>query len=157
MLGIIVGSSFFGSFDESESKDVTTDYGRARIFFNKGKVFLQRHQDNTPPHKINHKANIKALQKTGVDKIISICSCGSLDPKKKPGSIVIPEDYIDIFNNETFFDEKIRFTLPKLDDSLINKLLEIAKANSIDVLKNAVYWQSKGPRFETKAEVKMIS
>ncbi|MGM5482593.1 MAG: hypothetical protein ACQESF_03970, partial [Nanobdellota archaeon] len=33
----------------------------------------------------------------------------------------------------------------------------IAKANSIDVLKNAVYWQSKGPRFETKAEVKMIS
>lgn len=59
--------------------------------------FLPRHARNhsIPPHLINYRANIWALQSLGVDKIIAVNAVGSLLREVPPGSIVLVDDFLD--------------------------------------------------------------
>ena len=97
------------------------------------------------------------LKEFGADKIIALNSCGSYKIDIKPGSIVIPDDYIDLSGGITYFDEKIVFTSPGISKVLREKINEIAKKNEINVISKGTYCQIRGPRFETIAEVKMFS
>lgn len=157
MLAIITGSAFVKDSNFESEKEVSTDYGNVNVGIKDNVYFLQRHGNGVPPHKINHRANIMALSKLGVEKIISITSCGSLKKDYPPGTILIPEDYMDLTGNDTFFEEDMQFSVPGFDNHLREELLRIAKLEGIDVVDGGIYWQSRGPRFETKAEVKMIS
>lgn len=156
MFAIIMGSALMNKFS-MEEKTVSTEHGDVTLGVKGNTYFLQRHADGLPPHKINHRANIKALQKEGVDKIISINSCGSLNLEHSPGTIFVTSDFIDLNNNQTFYEDKMQFTMPGLDENLRQTLLALAAQEGINVVDGGVYWQSPGPRFETKAEVQMIS
>ncbi len=152
-IGIIGGTSLIGTgiFENPRTVKVKTPYGKA-VAYRKNDLFLiLRHgkERNIPPHMINNKANIFALKKLGVKKIIGVCSSGSLKKSIKPGSFVVPHDYMNFSRVPTYFDRKIVHATPGIDEE-IRKVLILACGNAV---KKAVYFQTRGPRLETKAEV----
>ncbi len=157
MLGMIVGSSFMEEFSSNKVKESHNKFGRTSIFSWKDCIFVQRHGNGLPPHMINHKANIAALKNENITKIISISSCGSLRRDIPPGSFMIPHDYLDLFNNQTYFDSDMNFTMLGLSEELREKIINIAERTLNKIIKEGVYFQTKGPRFETKAEVNLLS
>lgn len=143
--------------NEFKQEIVKTMYGNVLLFVKGKTVFLPRHGKNKtiPPHKINHKANICALNLLGVEKIFSLCSVGSLKESIKPGSIVVPNDYVD-FSPDSFLEFEMKFITPSIDRGLIKEIKDASKKAKVNVRKTGVYVQSRGPRLETKAEVKII-
>ncbi len=90
MLGIIGGTSLlFSTLPSLEKRTVSTPFGSAEILSG-DIVMLMRHQHGLPPHRINHRAHLAALAIAGVDRIVAFGSSGSLKPKIKPGSLLIP-------------------------------------------------------------------
>ena len=105
-----------------------------------------------PPHKINYRANIEALNIIGVNQIFATNSVGSLDTNIQPGSLLIPDNFIDFTHNRasTFYDEEvvhIDCTEPYCKN-LRNILI-----SSGDVHPYGIYIATEGPRFETGAEI----
>lgn len=162
MIAIISGSMMYESdiLQGFEETSVDTAYGWVFLMVNREKnaVFLQRHgkKRNIPPHKINHIANIAALKELGVKKIFSISSTGSLKKDIPPGSIVIPDDYIDFFSKSTIYDDKIVHVTPEISEELRQELTEAASEAGIKVISHGIHLQTTGPRLETKAEVQIL-
>ncbi|MCX8174546.1 MAG: S-methyl-5'-thioadenosine phosphorylase [Thermoplasmata archaeon] len=169
MIGVIGGSGLYKSLKGLEKpRDVVkqTPYGQvivtAGYFSGKEIVFLSRHGKikQVPPHRINHRANIYALKKSGVEKIIAVSAVGGINTEMPPGFFVLPSQYID-FTREvhTFYDEEIKhvdMTEPFSAElrKCIGNVLEELKFQHVD---HGVYVCMPGPQFETPAEIKMLS
>lgn len=103
-IGLIGGSGFY-EFFEGKTKEVQirTKFGlpsdKMTIgnLFGKEVVFLPRHgkKHQFPPHKIPYQANIAAMKKLGVERIIAPTAVGSLKKDIKPGDFVICDQFID--------------------------------------------------------------
>lgn len=146
------------SFWENLSlKNLRTPYGKVNYYRLKDCLFIPRHglKENVPPHKINHWANIYSLKKLGVKYIFSFNSVGSLKKGIRPGEFLIPSDYID-FNPPTFYEKKAKFITPELSAKLKKVFAEILKRLKIKFKDRGIYFQTKGPRLETKAEINLI-
>jgi 5'-methylthioadenosine phosphorylase len=145
-------------FEKGQRIYVGTPFGRVFLLKAGNVYFVPRHGEgnNVPPHKINHRANMSALKKLGVKKIISVNSCGSLKPRIKPPVIIVPNDYI-CFSDTTFFDKEIKHISPGLDELLRGLIIRTAKRIKIKTISKGVYFQTTGPRFETKSEIAMLS
>jgi 5'-methylthioadenosine phosphorylase len=104
-LGVIGGSSFLESslFSTLEVRNVPTKYGdcRVRVSHDGQLVFIQRHEPAhptstctyLPPHAIQHKAHIAALQAIGVQHVIGFASVGSLHSNISVGTVLVPDDF----------------------------------------------------------------
>lgn len=159
-IGIIGGTSLFGTefFKGFKEEWIETEHGKAYLLTSEGAVFIPRHGKDMkiPPHRINHGANIKALEMRGIKKIIGMNSVGSLKKELKPGSVVVPDDYIALCNIPTFHDEEIVHITPALDEELRQKIINTAKEMGIKTISNGIYFQATGPRLETKAEINLM-
>ncbi len=158
-IGIIGGGGLFGLeiFRKTRPKSIATPYGRT-LYYRVGNFFLiNRHgpRGDTLPHKINYRANIFAFKKMGTKYIFSFNSVGALKKEIKPGQFLIPHDYID-FDPITFFDKKFEFITPEISQKLRKVLIKILRDLKINFKNQGVYYQTRGPRLETKAEIKMI-
>lgn len=155
MLGVIVGSGFKPM---ERAKTIKTKYGNTEVFLEGNCAFLQRHgkNKNIPPHKINYKANLLALKKLKVNEIITINSVGSLKKEIPPQSILIPNDFICIWQIPTFFDKEIKHILPEINEGLRNRVIKCAEELGIKVIEKGIYVQTIGPRFETKSEISLL-
>jgi 5'-methylthioadenosine phosphorylase len=102
----IIGGSGFESFEgvkEIRDLDRSTPFGDASsglrlIEFNGQElIFLSRHgrHHELTPSEVNYRANIYALKKFGVRKIISVSAVGSLKHELAPGDLVVASQYID--------------------------------------------------------------
>ena len=130
-------------------------------------IFLQRHHHgdggSTPPHMINHKANVMALKGSGLDSVVSICSVGTLTQDLPPGRIGYADQYIDFTGVATsFFDDDARFTsvTTPFDTTLNSKISESLRSSqslNSDIKLNFCYYLAQGPQFETAAEIKAIN
>jgi 5'-methylthioadenosine phosphorylase len=127
------------------------DYKNTNVFF------IKRHKNCTPPHKIDHKANLQKIKKAGITKIVGVCSVGSLKPRIVPGTLLLPDDYINLYNIDTIHHKIAVHIVPSLDHKLRELLIKSARKLKIKTINHGVYYQTRGPRFETKAEIKMIS
>lgn len=160
MLGVIGGTGLVdvGFLGDYGKKEVETEYGPAELLASDNIVFIARHDlsHSTPPHKVNNKANIKALEKQGVGGIVGISSTGSLSREIRPPAIVVPSDYINFWSISTFFDDEIVHVTPQLDEELRQKIIKAAEKARVDVHTKGVYVQTTGPRLETKAEVEAL-
>jgi len=138
-------------------KTISTPYGKVAYFQLGDCIFIPRHglKESIPPHKINHRANIFAIKKLGIKYIFAINSVGSLKKGIKPGDFAVVADYID-FNPPTFYEKQAKFIIPMLSSGLRKVLVKIAEKLKIRLIKNVVYLQTKGPRFETKAEIRLF-
>jgi 5'-methylthioadenosine phosphorylase len=163
-LGIIGGTSLFGTKfrADAEEREVATPYGPVYLLVSNVRlqevVFIPRHgkDTNIPPHRINSKANMRAFKDLGVEEIISATSVGSLKRAIPPRSLVVPHDYLCLCPPPTYYDNELVHITPGLDDALRNKIIKAAHAVGIDIVERGVYFQTTGPRLETKAEINFI-
>jgi 5'-methylthioadenosine phosphorylase len=163
-LGIIAGS-VIAKEAFNEKNHINTKWGRSSsgtMTMNLGRnecIFLARHGNppNIPPHRINHRANVKVLEGLNADAVISICSTGALRPDIKVPGFAIPSDYIDLFSNQTYHDNDIYHATPGLDEDIQKRLTDACRSLDIDPLIDCTYVQTRGPRLETRAEVSLIS
>jgi len=156
MLGIITGTNPIGEEFKGRKcrkETVRTGYGDVDVFEGSDAIFLPRHgiAMDTPPHRINHRANIAALKESGVEGVVCVCSTGSLNPEMPPGTLVVPHDYINFGMPLTFYDDEIRHIVPALDEGLRSRIVKVS--HGVD---GGVYVQTHGPRFETKAEIRVL-
>lgn len=121
-------------------------------------VFLRRHGagHRIPPHRVNHRANLWALKELGVRAVLATASTGSLRRPIRPGTFVVPHDFVSLWSPATFHDADVVHATPVLDGDLRALLTKAAKASGVAVRSRGVYVQTVGPRLETRAEVAFL-
>lgn len=159
-LGIIGGTSLFDTklLEGAKEREVETKYGTVYLLSTADVVFIPRHgkDRNIPPHRINHKANMAAFKQLGVEKIVGATSAGSLKLDIKPRSLIVPHDYISLCSIPSFYDDELVHVTPSLDEGLRTAILKVAKDSGVDLVEKGVYFQTAGPRLETRAEINFI-
>ena len=160
MIGIIAGTGFYdlGFLGGAVEKTISTAYGEAYALSGKDFLFIQRHgrDRNTPPHMLNHKANISAFKHERISEIVALTSVGSMKKSMPPKSIIIPHDYMQFCAVPTFNDSRAAHIIPDLDEELRKKIIAAAQKLKIRVVTKGVYMQTIGPRLETRAEINMF-
>ena len=185
----IIGGSGFGALAHLEQETqqlVDTPYGKPSGSIVLGYlgeqlvVFISRHGQNhhLPPHQINYRANIWALQQIGVEKIVAVNSVGGIHPSMGPTHICIPDQLIDYTwgREHTFVPNDsnriksvgmlessnrlgsvthIDFTDP-FSNRLRTILIEHLKTMNFPFSPSGVYGCTQGPRLETAAEIKRL-
>lgn len=171
MWGIIGGSGFeqFEEFTTIEPLNRSTPFGECSSGFRKVRLkgcealFLSRHgaKHELLPSDINFRANIYAMKKMGVTKILSLSAIGSLRSDFKPGDLVLPNQYIDrtkSIRHHTFCERGL-VAHASLAHPVCNALLELLRERrrefDFDIHVGATYICIEGPNFSTQAESKM--
>lgn len=166
---VIGGTGVYDLSDKSESRTVKTEYGEAEVdileFADEKIVFLARHgrDHSKPPHQINYKANMKALQKLGVKYVYATAAVGSCNKKYNPGDIVVVNDFLDFTKGRqlTFFEGENK-PVKHFDmsdpycNNLRSKFYTKAEEKEVKIKGSGVYVCTEGPRFETAAEIRMF-
>lgn len=163
-IGIIAGTIFLQTksiFSKWGEKNVDTKYGKANVFCSPQADFIPRHGHDTLhhilPHEINYRANLTALRDLGVHEIISINSVGSLNKKIQPGLLVVPDDYILLAEPSSTISAQAVHITPRLDEEIRQRLILTARKVGVNVADGGTYWQTTGPRLETRAEIRMMA
>ncbi len=114
-------------------------------------LVLNRHGNmNVPPHSIDYHDNIRTIYNLGYRDVISLNSVGSLRGNLPPSSIVSCFDYVCLQQSPKTFG--IKNGKSGISNNLIPRIIE----SFPNIIENQVYVQMAGPRFETKAEVRII-
>lgn len=151
----IVNSTLFAAW---EVRKIETKFGAVTYKTRGEHVLINRHGYGVPlpPHSINYRANIAALAELGYKDIVSLNSVGSLKKDLPPGTFVSCSDYVGLQQGPaTFFDLELKGGAPGIANNLMSRLVaELAPEFMIQAGK--VYVQMRGPRFETKAEIRIV-
>lgn len=165
MIGIIGGTGVYEIValgNEIEKRVLKTPYGNSpeiSLFklHDKNVAFMPRHakEHSYPPHMINYQANIYAMKKLGVERILATNAVGSLERSVTPGDFIIPHDFIDFtkLRKGSFYDDKTVHI--DVTEPYCNELRRTIKSSG-DVIDGGVYVCTEGPRFETPAEIQMF-
>lgn len=150
-----------GIFDHLQKLSFGLETGKVELLSAEDIIFIPRHgmTDSafTPPHLVDHLSHFQALASLGVREVIGIYSTGSLKEHLKPGMLLVPDDFICLYPTPTSVTDAPHHITPVIDDAVRKDLLEVAKALEIDVVEEGIYWQTAGPRLETKAEIRMMA
>ncbi len=148
-------------FKKSKARSMKNEFGRTEVFLTDRIALILRHGNNPNshilPHLINHRANLQALKDIGVTEIVSINSTGSLKKNLYPGMIVVPDDFITLTASPTIYQNSTVHITPSLNEKVRQKIIKAARNCGIDFADKGTYWQTQGPRLETKAEIKMMA
>ena len=123
-------------------------------------MVLDRHgaEGYTPAHLVDHARNLEGLREAGCDRVLAICSVGSLHSDLELGSFVCPSDFISVGQVQAAFDDERGHVVPGFDPVWRRLVLEAWAAEArVPIREQGIYWQSPGPRFETPAEVRLIA
>ncbi len=166
-LAIIGGSGLYemtGLTDPHEH-DLTTPFGKTSAPIVVGTLegervaFLARHGigHHLTPTEVPYRANIYALKSLGVERIVSISACGSLQEEFAPGHIVIPDQIYDNTHgrSRSFFGEGLVAHVSVADPFCrdLSDQLEAAVNLAEGIThRGGSLITIEGPRFSTKAE-----
>lgn len=151
----IVNSTLFATW---EVRKIATPYGEVTYKTKGDFALINRHgyAFPLPPHAINYRANIRALADLGYQDIVSLNSVGSLKKELPPGTMVSCSDYVGLQQGPaTFFDTELKGGAAGIENNLIPLLLS-KLAPEFSIHPGKVYVQMRGPRFETKAEIRIV-
>jgi 5'-methylthioadenosine phosphorylase len=115
-----------------------------------------------PPHALDYRANIEALARAGVRRVLTTAMVGSLRQSIPTGSMLILDQFIDFTRNRqsTYFTGS-EFGHADLAEpycpTLRGHLIRCAQAIGLTVAPGGCYVCVPGPRFETRAEVRMFA
>jgi 5'-methylthioadenosine phosphorylase len=164
LLGVISNKSVMERSDllrNSAVKSMKNKFGRASVLILDRIAWILRHGNDSNnhilPHLINHCANLQALKDLGATEVVGLNSVGSLKNKLRPGMIVIPDDFITLTATPTIHQNSAVHVTPSLNEKVRQKLIKAAFDSKIKVVSKGTYWQTQGPRLETKAEIKMMA
>ncbi|MEX1196922.1 MAG: S-methyl-5'-thioinosine phosphorylase [Pseudohongiellaceae bacterium] len=173
MLAIIGGTGLteLPGFKEEHTEGVQTPWARERVLIATGTLegqrisFVPRHGEGhtVPPHRINYRAIIDALQQLEVGGVIAVNAVGGIHEKLGPGGLCIPDQIIDyswgrehtFHNGDKESVAHVDFTRP-YDEGMRQRLLRAADECGLDTLGHGVYGCTQGPRLETAAEVRRL-
>jgi 5'-methylthioadenosine phosphorylase/5'-methylthioinosine phosphorylase len=167
----IIGGSGFESLpllENASAKPVETPYGPPSAPIRRGSIggqtvlYLARHGDRhqIPPHRVNYRANLWALQREGAVDVVGMGAVGGIGPGFGPGTFAVPDQIIDYTHGRahTYFDgepaavEHIELGEPFCAD-LRGRLLAACTAAGVGAVDGGTYGATQGPRLETAAEI----
>lgn len=150
-LAVILGSNALGPGGE-EIAAAAAEHGAA---------IVQRHGTVDAayvlPHEIDHAANLRPLAEQGCDRVLAIGSVGSLSPELPVGSLLCPDDFIAFGIGPSVFADARAHSAPGFDPRWRGEVIEAWRASGQAPRDGGVYWQTRGPRFETPAEIRAIA
>jgi len=123
-------------------------------------VFMPRHDvgHRIPPGHINYRANIYAMKKLGVERIISVAACGSLKEELRPLDFIAVDQFVDRTNyarDMSFFTEgivaHIEFAHPVCEE-LRRLIYDTGRDLNLRIHNGGTYINMEGPAFSTLAE-----
>lgn len=110
------------------------------------------------PHEIDYAATMRYLVESGCDRVLALSSVGGLIEELGPGTILCPDDFIALdADTPTSLDGPAAHLVPAFDPAWRGEVIAALAEASIEVVDGGVYWQVRGPRLETPAEVRLIS
>jgi 5'-methylthioadenosine phosphorylase len=149
----------------SQEVTVSTPFGDPSDIFVTGELegrqvaFLARHGrgHRILPSELNFRANIFAMKKLGVERIISVSAVGSLKLEHKPTEFVIPDQFIDrtFHRTSTFFGDGIVGHVSFGDPicaTVAHAIQQGAESAGVVTKQGGVYVCMEGPQFSTRAE-----
>lgn len=166
-IGIIGGSGLYAmpGLTAVREERVETPFGEPSDAFVLGELegrkvaFLARHGrgHRLLPSELNFRANIYAMKKLGVERIISVSAVGSLKEEHKPTDFVIPDQFIDRTHHRvsTFFGDGLVAHVAFGDPvcATVGKAVESACAcEGVVGKRGGTYVCMEGPQFSTRAE-----
>lgn len=166
-IGIIGGSGLYSmpGLTNVHEERVATPFGDPSDAFVLGELegrkvaFLARHGrgHRLLPSELNFRANIYAMKKLGIERILSMSAVGSLKEEHAPGHFVIPDQFIDrtFARIATFFGEGIVGHVGFGDPvctTVARTISEACKAESVTAKPKGNYVCMEGPQFSTRAE-----
>ncbi|GMA48726.1 putative 6-oxopurine nucleoside phosphorylase [Alicyclobacillus contaminans] len=152
--------------ENAETTVLDTPYGQAQATLGTYRgntvAFMPRHGTghSIPPHRINYRANLWALKSLGVEQIFATAAVGSLQLDVAPGSLVLVDDFLDWTKQrtQTFFEDGQVVHVDMTDpycNRLRSHLRNTAHELGLSLHDGGTYVCTDGPRFETRAEIRM--
>jgi 5'-methylthioadenosine phosphorylase len=179
-VGFIGGSGIYESLDIENAREehIETPYGEPSAPVTIGKLgdtevaFLPRHglHHQYAPSEVPYRANIYALKKIGVERVLSSNAVGSLRDSLPPRTLVIPDQIFDRTRHRpySFFTDGIvshmSFAEPYCPHMVSHLACEAGDTEGTantedttdtvdtDVIKGGTYVCIEGPQFSTRAE-----
>jgi 5'-methylthioadenosine phosphorylase len=167
LVGVIGGSGLYAmdGLTRIQETRVGTPFGAPSDVIVVGDVagvrvaFLARHgrTHRFSPSEINYRANIYALKKLGVQRIVAVSAVGSMKEQLAPGEVVIPDQFIDQTRRRagSFFDRDVVAHVALADPvcgDLAGMLAEAVRKSGGTVHEGGTYLCIEGPQFSTRAE-----
>ncbi len=171
VVGVIGGSGLYDLPELTERREhaVTTTFGAPSDVVMEGRIgptrylFLPRHGrgHRFAPHEINYRANVLALKQLGAEQIVSISAVGSLREDRRPGDLVVVDQFIDRtrMRPSSYFEglgvvAHVAFADP-IDHALASALFAAADEAGARVHRGGTYVCIEGPQFSTRAESRL--
>lgn len=146
--------------------DRATPYGEAsaalgvRSWHGHEAVFLARHGQphRLAPHQINYRANLWLLKAQGVQFVLATNAVGGITGQFTPGTVALADQLIDYTwgRQHTYAGSDalrhVEFAEP-YDTGLRSVLGNAAARCAVEVVPQATYGCTQGPRLETAAEI----
>jgi 5'-methylthioadenosine phosphorylase len=166
-IGIIGGSGLYSmpGLTGVHEERVSTPFGDPSDAFVLGDLeghkvaFLARHGrgHRILPSELNFRANIYALKKLGVERIVSVSAVGSLKEEHKPGDFVIPDQFIDrtFHRISTFFGDGVVGHVAFGDPvcaTVAKTIVDACRKEGVLARPSGTYVCMEGPQFSTRAE-----
>ena len=174
-LAVIGGTGVYALAElaDVETVSATTRYGAPSGPIRIGRLagrrvaFLARHGEghSVPPHRINYRANLAALQQAGATRVLALNTVGGITPAHGPRVLGCPDQLIDYTwgristlcegdvddgrGNEVLH---VDFGDP-YTPSLRAQLLSAARRAGVALVDGGCYGATQGPRLETRAEI----
>lgn len=110
------------------------------------------------PHLIDHVANMRRLVEAGCDRVLALGSVGGLRPELGPGAMLCPDDFIALAAEPvTSLAGPAAHRVPGFDAGWRRELLATLAEAGAEPVDGGVYWQARGPRLETPAEIRLAA
>lgn len=169
-LAIIGGTGVYALAELADVATIERDtpYGapsgpiRAGTLAGRRVAFLARHGEGhgVPPHRINYRANLAALQQAGARRVLALNTVGGISGDYPPGALGCPDQLIDYtWGRISTLCEEPGTEVVHIDfgdpytPALRRALLAAAARAGVSVVDGGCYGATQGPRLETKAEI----
>lgn len=169
-LAIIGGTGVYAlaELEDAQAHQPVTRYGppsgpvRLGRLAGRRVAFLARHGEghSLPPHRINYRANLAALQALGAQRVLAINTVGGITQRFGPRVLACPDQLIDYTwgRISTVCEEDgtdvlhVDFGDP-YTPTLRRAVLQAAARSGVAMAEDGCYGATQGPRLETKAEI----
>ncbi|HYG05513.1 MAG TPA: S-methyl-5'-thioinosine phosphorylase [Stenotrophomonas sp.] len=169
-LAVIGGTGVYklAQLDDVQTHEVQTRFGnpsgpvRVGTLLGQRVAFLARHGEghSLPPHKINYRANLAALQQIGAQRVLALNTVGGITEAYGPRVLACPDQLIDYTwgRVSTICEEPgsevvhVDFGHP-YSPLLRSKVLAAARVTGVRLVDGGCYGATQGPRLETIAEI----
>lgn len=169
-LAVIGGTGVYklAQLDDVQTHEVETRFGapsgpvRVGTLLGQRVAFLARHGEghSLPPHKINYRANLAALQQIGARRVLALNTVGGITEAFGPRVLACPDQLIDYtWGRVSTICEEPGTEVVHVDfghpytPMLRSKVLAAARVTGVRLVNGGCYGATQGPRLETIAEI----